>query len=123
MRNLLPPRARNRWADKVGIVPRLNLFHGKWSFVEQVELADEHVLFRFNQATTTPGPFAARVDISVRSATGPRRYPWSRDKFEAGDVLHLSLDNVGNPNDYSVSLYLDEHIAFEGRHEAYDLPW
>ena len=61
LRNLLPLRAWNRWAGKVGVVSRLNLFHGRWSFVEQVELAAEHVLFRFNQATTTPGPFAARV--------------------------------------------------------------
>ena len=123
LRNLLPPRAWDRWVDKVGVVPRLNLFHGKWSFVEQVELADEHVLFRFNQATTTPGPFAARVDISVRSVAGSGRYRWARDKFMARDTLDLSLNNAGNPHDYSISLYLDDHIAFEGRHEDYDLPF
>ena len=88
-----------------------------------MELADEHVLFRFNQATTTPGPFAARVDISVRSATGSRINTWARDAFMADDTLELSLNNVGNPNDYSVSLYLDDHLAFEGRHEDYDLPF
>ena len=123
LRNLLPPRAWNRWADKVGVVPRWNLFHGRWSFVEQVELADERVLFRFNQATTTPGPFAARVRIAVRSATGSRRYRWKDDEFMARDTLDLSLSKIGNPADYSVSLYLDGHLAFEGRHEAYDLPW
>ena len=121
--NLLPLPARKRWADKVGVVPRLNLFHGKWSFVDQVELADEHVLFRFNQATTTPGPFAARVEISVRSVAGSGRYRWARDKFMARDTLNLSLNNAGNPHDYSISLYLDDHIAFEGRHEDYDLPF
>ena len=123
LRNLLPQAAWNQWADKVGVVPRLNLFQGNWSFVEQVELADEQVLFRFNQATTTPGPFAARVDISVQSPTGSKRYPWRDEDFEAGDVLRLNLSNIGNPTDYSISLYLDDHLAFEGRHEAYDLPW
>ena len=123
LRNLLPLRAWNRWAGKVGVVPRLNLFHGKWSFVEQVELATEHVLFRFNQATTTPGPFAARVDISVPSDTGSQRYCWRNDEFMAHDVLNISLSKTGNPTDYSISLYLDDHLAFKGRHEAYDLPW
>ena len=123
LRNLLPLRAWNRWAGKVGVVPRLNLFHGKWSFVEQVELATEHVLFRFNQATTTPGPFAARVDMSVPSDTGSQRYCWRNDEFMAHDVLNISLSKTGNPTDYSISLYLDDHLAFKGRHEAYDLPW
>ena len=88
-----------------------------------MELADEHVLFRFNQATTTPGPFAARVEISVRSPTGSRSNTWPLDAFMADDTLGLSLSKIGNPNDYSVSLYLDDHIAFEGRHEDYDLPF
>ncbi len=123
LRNLLPLRAWNRWAGKVGVVPRLNLFHGKWSFVEQVELATEHVLFRFNQATTTPGPFAASVDISVPSATGSQRYCWRNAEFMAHDVLNVSLSKTGNPTDYSISLYLDDHLAFKGSHEAYDLPW
>ena len=123
LRNLLPPRAWNRWADKVGVVPRLNLFHGRWSFVEQVELDAERVQFRFNQATTTPGPFAARVVTSVLSSTGSQRYQWRDEEFMANDVLNLSLSKVANPTDYSISLYLDDHLAFKGRHEAYDLPW
>ena len=84
-----------------------------------MELDVEHAKFRFNQATTTPGPFAARAVIS---ATDSQRYRWRNDEFMANDVLNLSLSNVGTPT-YSISLYLDDHLAFEGRHEAYDLPW
>ena len=123
LRNLLPQRAWDRWADKVGVVPRLNLFHARWSFVEQVELNDQHALFRFNRGSIAPGPFAARVHISVPSATGSGRYRWARDAFMAHDILDLSLNNIGNPTDYSISLYLDDHLAFEGRHEDYDLPF
>ena len=123
LRNLLAPRAWDMWAAKVGVVPRLNLFHSRWSFVEQVELADERVLFRFNQATTTPGPFAARVDIGVGSPTGTKRHHWRNEHFEARDAFPLSLNKIGNPTNYSIRLYLDDHLAFEGRHEAYDLPW
>ena len=123
LRNLLAPRAWDMWAAKVGVVPRLNLFHSRWSFVEQVELADERVLFRFNQATTTPGPFAARVDIGVGSPTGTKRHHWSNEHFEARDAFPLSLNKIGNPTNYSIRLYLDEHLAFQGRHEAHDLPW
>ena len=123
LRNLLPSRIWDRWAGKVGVVPQLNLFHYRWSFVEQVELADDHVLFRFNQATETPGPFCARVAIDVTSAEGSSRYRWARDEFMVHDVLRLSLDKIGNPTDYSVSLYLDDHLAYKGRHEADDLPW
>ena len=41
----------------------------------------------------------------------------------ADNVLNLSLSKVGNPTDYSINLYLDDRLAFKGRHEAYDLPW
>ena len=123
LRNLLPPRAWDRWASKVGVDPRLNLFHRQWSFVEQVELAAENVLFRFNQSATTPGPFTARVDISVPSATSSQRYHWRDEALVANNMLDLSLSKIGNPTDYSISLYLDDHVAFQGRHEAYDLPW
>lgn len=54
-----------------------------WTFVEQAELTDQHVEFRFNEATRTPGPFAARVRIAVRSATGSRRYRWKAAEFAA----------------------------------------
>ena len=88
-----------------------------------MELTDEHVLFRFNQATEAPGPFSARAELSVRSATASRSYSWARDEFMANDVLRISLSEVGNTTDYSISLYLDDHLAFKGRHEAFDLPW
>lgn len=88
-----------------------------------MELAAEHILFRFNQVTNTSGPFAARVDISVPSATGFPEVYWTNDEFMADNVLNLSLSKVGNPTDYSISLYLDDRLASKGRHEAYDLPW
>ena len=122
--NLLPLGVRNRWANKIGIVPELNLFHNKWTFVQQVELSNSAILFRFNPNTETPGPFDARVEIYERLAEGgSNRYTWSNAQFLASDVLDLDLSNLRNPQEYSVSLYLDGHIAFEGRYQGYDLPF
>ena len=122
--HLLPISVRNRWANKIGVVPGLHLFHNKWSFVQQVDLSNSAILFRFNPNTVTPGPFDASVAItecpmSVKSQC----YTWHNNQLHALEPLQLSLANIRNPNDYSISLLLDDHLAYEGRYEHDELPF
>ena len=121
--NLLPLSTRNRWADKIGVAPQLHLFNSRWSFVQQVELTDQRLLFRFNQNTKTPGPFVASVEIHEWLRVGSQRYIWNNSQFQADSVLELTLSNLSNPYDYSVRLHLDDQLAFQGRHQDYHLPF
>jgi len=44
----LPWETRKRWVHKIGVLPSLALFYAKWTFVEQVEMTAEQIIFRFN---------------------------------------------------------------------------
>jgi len=105
----------------IGVHPNLRLFFNRWTFVEQVEMSPKRLLFRFNKAAATPGPFDAHVEI-VESPTG-LKYSWHGVEYYAGDVLDLSLQSVKNPQDYSVRLSLNQHPAFAGRYQEEELPF
>ena len=61
--HLLPPEIHSLWVSKIGVLSGLQLFNRKWTFVEQVDMSTEKIVFRFNPDSYTPGPFDARVEI------------------------------------------------------------
>ena len=117
----LPSGTLARWVDKIGVQPGLQLFNNRWTFVERVEMSDESLIFRFNRETETPGPFDARIEIVELPAES--KYMWHNTALDAADALRLSLRNLRNPRDYSVSLWLDEHLAYAGRYQEDYLPF
>ena len=100
---LLPPRIRARWVNKILIQPNWRLFHNRWTFVQQVEMSNQCLLFRFNKDSETPGPFNARVEIIEPLMNPSRLYSWHNSEFQAKDSQSLSLSNLRNPQDYTVS--------------------
>ena len=123
--HLLPPGTLGRWVDKIGVQPNLHLFHNKWTFVERVEMSSEHLIFRFNKGTETPGPFDARVEITELPTTSPKHYIWHDEQFQTrpNDVLNIALHRLQNPQDYSVRLLLDQQLGFASRYQEEDLPF
>lgn len=119
--HLLPPGTLSKWVNKIGVRPDLGLFHNRWTFVNEVDMSTDSVVFKFNKATEAPGPFNARVQIT-ESATG-LRYSCDREAYYANDNLSLKLHTVKNPEDYLIRLTLDEHLAFAGRYQEEDLPF
>ena len=117
--HLLPPNARSRWIEKIGLARRL--FNRKWTFVEQVEMSSEQIVFRFNRSTQTPGPFNAKV-ILEEAISGPQDY-WNDDEYQCNRTLHLSLSSLRSPLDYTVRLFLDDHLAYANRYQEDDLPF
>ena len=117
----LPSDTLARWVDKIGVQPGLQLFNNRWTFVERVKMSDESLVFRFNRETETPGPFDARIEIT-ESLSGSK-YTWHNSALDAADVLSLSLGNLRTPQTYSVSLWLDDHLAYAGRYQEDYLPF
>ena len=122
---LLPPGTLARWVDKIGVQPSFNLFHNRWTFVQQVEMSDERLIFRFNPVTETPGPFDARAVIIEPMTASPKRYSWYNEQFQTKphDVLDLVLPNLQNSHDYMVQFFLDGQLAFASRYQEEDLPF
>ena len=116
---LLPPRTQSQWEARILVRPDLNLFYGRWSFVEQVEMTKESVLFRFNVGDP-PGPFRARAKL-VESFTGNRPI-WRNDEFIVPEAFRLPL-NFQDPQDYVIKLFLDDRLAYYGRYQEEHLPF
>ena len=119
--HLLPPETLSRWVDKLGIRPNLQLFNRKWTFVEQVDVSTEKIVFHFNRTSLTPGPFDAHVEIN-EAATG-MKYHWRNEAYQCNRVLTLSLPSLRDPSDYSASLYLDDQLAYADRFQDDYLPF
>jgi len=118
---LLPAKASLNWVPKIAVRPNLRLFNSKWTFVEQVAMDSEKIIFRFNKGSLTPGPFRIRVQIRLNNSG--RSTEWGKDDFAADNVLFLSLKNLARPTDYLVSLELDGDLAFANRYQVDDLPF
>lgn len=118
---LLPPNTSTRWARKIGVDMRMNLFERRWTFVEDTELSTTEISFRFNKSTEMPGPFHARVII--HEILTKDIYEWKDDNYQANGVLRIGLSKLDAPQYYSVSLFLDDQLAFTGRYQEDVLPF
>ena len=119
--HLLPPGTLSRWVDKLGVRPNLQLFHRKWTFVEQVETSKEKIVFHFNRTSLIPGSFDTRVEID-EAATGTK-FHWRNEAFQCSQEQTLSLSNLRSPSDYTARLFLDDHLAYADRYQDDDLPF
>ncbi len=118
--NLLQPAIQRRWSGRIGLGTAWNLHYRRWTFVEQVDLGPEAIVFKFNPSSETTGPFVARVDIT-EDATGQRHYWESRD-FEANSNLELKLASLSEPKAYTVRFTLDDALAYAGRFQKSNKP-
>ena len=84
-------------------------------------MSHEHLIFRFNRSSKTPGPFSAKV-VLEESVAGPKDY-WHEDEYRCNGVLNLPLSNLRSPDDYTARLFLDDHLAYANRYQADDLPF
>ena len=119
--HLLPADTHSKWIGKLGVMPNLQLFNRKWSFVDQVDMSTEKVVFRFNRDSLTPGPLDARVEIE-ETATAIK-YLWQNNAYQCERELTITLSKLQMPSDYTASLYLDDHLAYANRFQDDDLPF
>lgn len=120
---LLPQNARMHWRNKIRIDSRKSVFFKRWTYVESAELSRSRVILRFNEFSETPGPFQA--DVYVTDTKRREQFSWPDISLTSNKPLPIDLvARIGRPLwDYSVSLYLDGQLAFDGRYQENRLPW
>ena len=112
--NLLGNNSR-KWAGRVGVGTKLNLFFREWTFIEEANLMNDTIIFKFNPTTRAPGPFTAKVEIYEKATN--ITYTWVDENYFANDKLNLSLTNLKCPNDYKVKLFFNDNLAYYGNHK------
>jgi hypothetical protein len=109
--NCLSPAARKKYQQRIGLGAQVNVHFRFWTFVEEVTLGPQQMVFRFNPSTQTPGPF--RIYVQIESAQGPSH--WKSDDYQAKDVLRINLATFPKPASYAVKLTLDGDLAYHGK--------
>jgi hypothetical protein len=114
--HLLSADLARQWAPRIRLGEH-GLFERHWTFVEEVVVVDNRVIFRFNPNTRTPGPF--EVAFSYReSGTGPAR-TWQGIQTTLN--RHLSL-RISGALRGTATLHLDDALAFAGPLTLEEIP-
>ncbi len=123
LRYLLPAEVLAAWGDKIGVRTDYTLFNREWVYVERAALDAERVIFTFNppRSSLDAGPFDLRVKV-VESATG-NTYNFRQLNAELTRPLAVELSALRRPLEYSVTLYLEGHIAYAGEFTADHKPF
>jgi hypothetical protein len=105
--NLLSYEAFDRWASKIMVDTKADLFFREWSFVQSANLSSTSAMFEFSPETSEPGPFQLTI-----TAQGNTQQIGRRDNFYANSRIKF---NLGEPMwKYEVRLKLDDSLAYVG---------
>ena len=117
--HLLSPKLRKRYQNKIIASTRSDLFYRRQTFVEKVRLSSEVATFHFSPETKSPGPFHLRVEYKAASTVHSRDI--ADFKIERSCVLQIPLPFLST--DYTLCLYLDNHLAYANTYEKIDFPF
>jgi hypothetical protein len=121
LRFLLPDTLWQRWRDKITARTDYNLFNREWVHVEQATLTSTRMIFRFNpcRKPEDAGWFNLRGEVKD-SATG-RTHQWETRDVQINQRLEVELPY--RSREYTVHLYVDDHLAYASRYQEDNLPF
>lgn len=116
--HLLPFDLHRQWLPRIRLGDQ-GLFYRRWTFVEEVVVIDDRVVFRFNPNTQTPGPFEVRFSYQ------------DEDKLDQVRIWQGKLPDAKSQLSFRVSearwgiatLHLDDAVAFSGPLVFEDIPF
>jgi hypothetical protein len=115
---LLPPKLRNLYQNKVMATTRNTLFFRQHTFVETVRLSSKAAHIQFSPETLSPGPFHLRVCLQDESL---KQYSRDVKDFKLGPLYRFEIPlPVAN---YTIHLFLDEHLAYANKYEETQIPF
>lgn len=117
--HLLPPDLQQQYQDKIVASTRSDLFYRQQTFIETVRLSSEAVYFHFSPETKSPGPFHLRVQVEI--ASSQHSLEAESFKLERPYVLQIPLPFLST--DYTIRLYLDDHLVYANTCEKMEIPF
>lgn len=111
---LLPAKSKAKWANKIILETRLNLFFTLWTFIEKVTLTREEVAIQFNPGRHVIGSFKAELRV-LEVATG-KVHSWSSDSFVPEKSFSIGIKSVTHPEHYKVKFLLDGQLAYSNEY-------
>jgi hypothetical protein len=115
--HLLPADLRRQWTPRIRLGEQ-GLFERKWTFVEEVVVVDDRVIFRFNPSTLTPGPFEIKFSYYEVGTDEPRTWKDYVRTISGQLTLRVPGASWGE-----ASLHLDDALAFAGLLTFEEIPF
>jgi len=121
LRFLLPEALWQQWGSRVTARTDWNLFNREWVHVERAALTPTRVIFRFNppRKPEDAGWFDLRGEITDTATGSPHR--WEAKDVQIKGRLEVELPYLSR--DYTVRLYVDDHLAYAGRYQDDHSPY
>jgi hypothetical protein len=117
--HLLPPNLQSRYQGKIVATTRSDLFYRRQTFIESVRLSSEAAYVQFSPDTQSPGPFHLQGDFETASLQ--RSIEAENFKLGPGYIYKFSLPLPAT--NYTISLFLDDHLAYANTYEETELPF
>ena len=117
--HLLPQAERDRWASKVVVDSKLNLFFRSGSFVESARLGSDLVVFTFSPDAQFPGPFDLHYSM-IDNATGTE---YVLDKKDYMTRVPLRVKVPEEVVEYVVALKLGDDLAYKNDFTIEEVPF
>ncbi len=115
--HLLDWSVHEKWESKVKLGEQ-GFFERKWSYVEEVVVVDQDVIFRFNPNTQTPGPF--NVKVEYREHNTQPSITWKQTFEQLSGTLRVRPPNAAWGE---IRLYLDDALAFSDTITFEEIPF
>ena len=106
--HLLPIGLASRWASRIRL-GEPGLFYRRWTYIEEVVIVEDQVIFRFNPSTRTPGPFDVKFTYK-EEGTEVERMKQSR-KLALNGPLPIRIPGARWG---TATLHLNDSLAFAG---------
>ena len=125
LKALLPIKLWQKWQNKIVASKDHQLFNKLWIYVERVNLTKTKIAFHFNKPRQPEdtGPFEFKLEILEVASN--QIYSWSDPQLMLQDHLTFDLSNLASPENYIVTLYLDEYLVYKNSflESEIDLPF
>jgi len=115
LKSLVSGDVWRKWRDKITARRDFQLFNQKWVFVEDVQMTETDVRFRFNPCEKQGdcAPFHVQALVTHEDTV---LHQWDDEAFEF-DGTDLVLRLPDEQHDYQVQLLLDGELAYAGDYQ------
>jgi hypothetical protein len=110
--NLVDFKVKNQLKNKFKIDSRNKLFFGSWTYIENVNLSKEQVIFTIHKRPNDRfKTYAELTEVETNKI-----YTLERESHEVGSTLKINLKRIKNPENYIVKLFLDDNLVYKGHY-------
>jgi hypothetical protein len=110
---------KKRWASKIMVDSKLNVFFRYWTFIESVNLGEKQVVINFSPDSRTPSPFKLYYEMVDQKTN--EKYILEKEKFKAVGEFRVAVPK--KVSSYWVKVKLNDELMYANNYEPTEIPF